>query len=443
MAVTERELGKRLRTARRACGRTQKEVSRTLGISRSTVALIELGQRRVSGLELERLAALYGRSPDSLLSPARTVNEALDRLLTIAPDLAQAGAALEELKRLLRLSREVASLESTLAVGPSSATAPSYDSPLPRTEWEAIQQSLRTAEEERRRLDLGVAPIRDVDQTMSVLSVRTAAVTFPHDVSGVFLSDLSGYLVAVRRTMPLLQRRFMYAHGFAHVLFDRQDHCHVCRAEDRGSLREVRANAFAAAFLMPEAGVRGFLAHLGKGMPSRGTVDVFDVFAEGSEAGATGEPIRVERRRDGRSQRINPYDVSQLAFHFGVSRSLVIHCLRNLRLLTAMEVESLLAGAQLVEGAGLVATLQLGDGPGGGERDLLRDRILILGLEALRRRATTWDRLIELAGMVGLGVEQVRWLVHALVSQGVPRKRTGRGWSTEGVSRPHPAKASD
>jgi transcriptional regulator with XRE-family HTH domain len=231
MAVTERELGRRIRAARRACGRTQREVSRTLGISRSAVALLELGQRRVSGLELERLAALYGRSPDSLLSPERTGHEALDRLLTIAPDLGQADTALGELKRLLRVSREMASLESTLAVGRSSATAPSYDSPLPRTEWEAIQQSLRTADEERRRLDLGVAPIRDVAQIMSVLSIRTASVTFPADVSGVFLNDPSGHLVAVRRTMPVLQRRFMYAHGFAHVLFDRQDDCHVCRAE--------------------------------------------------------------------------------------------------------------------------------------------------------------------------------------------------------------------
>jgi hypothetical protein len=397
----------------------------------------------VSGLELERLAALYGRSPDSLLSPERTGHEALDRLLAIAPDLGQADAALGELKRLLRVSREMASLESTLAVGRSSATAPSYDSPLPRTEWEAIQQSLRTAEEERRRLDLGVAPIRDVAQIMSVLSIRTASVTFPADVSGVFLNDPSGHLVAVRRTMPVLQRRFMYAHGFAHVLFDRQDDCHVCRAEHRGSLREVRANAFAAAFLMPEAGVRGFLAHLGKGMPSRGTVDVFDVFAEGSEEGSTGEPIRVERRREGGSQRIHTYDVSQLAFHFGVSRSLVIHCLRNLRLLTATEVEQLLGGAEVAEGGGLIEALQWGGGPWSGERDLLRDRILILGLEALQRRAATWDRLIELAGMVGLGVEQVRWLVHELVSQGVPRRGAGKSWSTKGVPGPRPAKATD
>jgi hypothetical protein len=208
-------------------------------------------------------------------------------------------------------------------------------------------------------------------------------------------------------------------------------------------LREVRANAFAAAFLMPEAGVRGFLAHLGKGMPSRGTVDVFDVFAEGNDASPAGEPIRVERRREGGSQRINTYDVSQLAFHFGVSRSLVIHNLRNLRLVTAIEVERLLRGAEVGEGAGEVATLVLGSSPEDGGRDLLRDRVLFLGLEALRRRATTWDRLIELAGMVGLGVEQVRWLVGELVSQGGPRRRAGEDWSAGGVSRSRPAKATD
>jgi Zn-dependent peptidase ImmA (M78 family)/transcriptional regulator with XRE-family HTH domain len=392
-------------------------VSRSLGLSRTAIALIELGRRRVTGLELERMAALYGRSPDTLLSPTTTGDEALDRLLAIAPDLSRAANALNELKRLLRVSREIGSLETALAVGRSSATAPSYDFPLPATEWEAIQQSLRTAEEERRRLDLGVAPIRDSAQIISFLRVRAARVDFPEDVSGLFLSDPSGYLVAVRRTMPILQRRFMYVHGFAHVLFDRGEHCQVCRAEHRGSLREVRANAFAAAFLMPEAGVRGFLASLGKGMPSRETLQIFDVFAEAGEQSHSGGPIRVERRGEARSQRLNLYEISHLAFHFGVSRSLAIHRLRNLRLVAPAEADRLLAAVEAGERTDAEAALSFDTENAGAERDLLRDRVSILGLEALRRGVITRDRLEGAARLVGVDADQVKRLVQELDSQ--------------------------
>jgi len=51
-------------------------------------------------------------------------------------------------------------------------------------------------------------------------------------------------------------------------------------SSDRDELIEVRANAFAAAFLAPDEGVRQLAAALGKGKPSRASAQVFD------EAGA-------------------------------------------------------------------------------------------------------------------------------------------------------------
>ena len=61
MTIAPQELGRRLRKAREGCGMTQEQVSRELGLSRASVAQMELGNRQVTSLELDRLAYLYGR----------------------------------------------------------------------------------------------------------------------------------------------------------------------------------------------------------------------------------------------------------------------------------------------------------------------------------------------------------------------------------------------
>lgn len=60
-------VGARLREARLAVGLTQADTASALGISRPAVAALEKGTRKVSGLELRRLARLYQRSVGWLL----------------------------------------------------------------------------------------------------------------------------------------------------------------------------------------------------------------------------------------------------------------------------------------------------------------------------------------------------------------------------------------
>lgn len=62
-----RVVGARLREARLAVGLTQADTASALGISRPAVAALEKGTRKVSGLELRRLARLYQRSVGWLL----------------------------------------------------------------------------------------------------------------------------------------------------------------------------------------------------------------------------------------------------------------------------------------------------------------------------------------------------------------------------------------
>src|ERR1035441_4646474 len=53
-AIDQSELGRRLRQAREACGLTQQNVAEQLGVSRPTVAQMELGNRAITSLRRMR-----------------------------------------------------------------------------------------------------------------------------------------------------------------------------------------------------------------------------------------------------------------------------------------------------------------------------------------------------------------------------------------------------
>jgi transcriptional regulator with XRE-family HTH domain len=61
-------LGRRLRDARRELGLSQAQVSEKSGIGRVAISEIEGGRRKVSSLELARLARLFGHEPDYFLN---------------------------------------------------------------------------------------------------------------------------------------------------------------------------------------------------------------------------------------------------------------------------------------------------------------------------------------------------------------------------------------
>lgn len=60
-------LAQRIRTEREYLKLNQAQVAEVLGIPRAAVSALETGRRRVSGLELKKLAALFGTSGDRLL----------------------------------------------------------------------------------------------------------------------------------------------------------------------------------------------------------------------------------------------------------------------------------------------------------------------------------------------------------------------------------------
>ena len=324
MSISRRELGRRLRNGRRASHVTQADAAEVLGVPRSAISQVESGNRNISGLELHRLAHLYGRDIREFLQEDFSETATITALFRSQPGLSLDVPAKESLMLCTQLQRHIATLRGLLGLESGLVSVPNYSPPAPGSKWDAVQHGGRAATEERRRLDLGNAPLPDVTDLLEAQGISTAQVPLPDDISGLTLiDDANGVLVVANRDHHILRRRFSFAHEYAHVLLDRHRTGILSHVRDRGNLMEVRANAFAAAFLMPAEGVRAYVRGLEKGHQSRNRADTFDEDA----------PIRVEGRFEVESQELQMHDVVRLADHFRVSCTAMLFRLKALKLL--------------------------------------------------------------------------------------------------------------
>jgi transcriptional regulator with XRE-family HTH domain len=408
MSQQAQSLGSRLRQLRLANGKSQSELATALGVSRSTVAQMELGNRMVRAEDIDRLAAVYGCSADSLfVSSEQGAQQDADNLLAnvaqTIPELGTDTRALAELSEAVAISWALTDVERTLGLDFYLSEPPSYQFKAPSTSWEAVHQGYVAAEEERRRMNLGDAPIRDVDETFATCRVRATRIAMPERISSLFLHTAgTGILIVVNRLLPVEKRRFQYAHGYAHAFFDREHRWLACRLDDQQSLPESRASAFASRFIVPETGVRRYLHSLGKDTLGRSGGAVQKLFSERVGSSVERRRIRVDGRNRRGATPISSCDLTQIACYYGVSRSLAAHSLRNLRYMTEDEFEAV--ERQEAEGTTARAQealdLRIADVESG--RDAFSSRLLALAVEGLRRGDIDRERFSELASLVGL-----------------------------------------
>jgi len=411
--VSRHELARRLRAAREACHLKQEDVAGRLGVSRSTIAQMELGNRAVTSLELDKLAHLYGRDLREFLAEEFDEEDALVALFRRHPEVSEQEDVMEALRACVALGRELTNLERLLGIDRDVAT---YPLPVPRTKWDAVQQGERIAGEERRRLGLGTVPLPNVAELLDAQGVRTAQIGLQEDVSGLTLIEPdTGLFVVANNRQPghsHVRRRFSYAHEYCHVLLDREQKGTISRASDRDSLLEVRANAFAASLLMPAEGVKEFVRGLAKGRPSRLQAEVFD----------EQEALAAQARPAPGSQAIQMYDMVLLAHHFGVSCMSALYRLKNLKLVNEAEFDALKGQEEGGRGRTTATVLGLPEPEREEARNEFRHRFLALGLEAFRRGEITRRKLGELAAMVGVGDDD---LTRTLDGSGIEENEEG------------------
>jgi Zn-dependent peptidase ImmA (M78 family)/transcriptional regulator with XRE-family HTH domain len=399
VAIDLASLGKRLRMAREDRGITQEAAATALGLPRTSVVQMEAGNRSISTLEISQLAELYTCPIASFFTddpfPAAREEDPVVTIHRAANSFKNDPAFEKEVSRCVEICREGAKLERLLGKKPRSGP-PSYGLPDPRNAMEAVRQGTGVALEERRRLELGDAPIRGLPDLLSGQGVWVASVDLPGDMSGLFLRHSSmGMVILVNHDHPLPRKNFSYAHEYAHALMDRNRIAIVSTKENSKDRTETRANAFAAAFLMPEAGIRAYLSLLEKGLSSRQTQIVYDLADDGG--------LEASGRTAPGSQTIGYQDVASLARYFAVSYQATAFRLQSLDIVGQSERERLIEQEELGNRyLRLLRYQQAIDSPDDRKctdekNQELTGQVVYLAIEAFRREEISRGKLLELS----------------------------------------------
>ncbi len=171
------------------------------------------------------------------------------------------------LEHLRRHMERYADLEKTL-LGHVWVTVPAHllDLDLPEEPLEAGEV---LAARERERFGLGEGEAGDVMSLFDREGLKVYRPRFPNgsEVDGLFLFDREvGPVLAVDGRLPAKEGDFVFARLYAHYLVDNDPYeiRFVVRGPDpERAPEELRAQAFAAAFLISRVGLRAYLDALG------------------------------------------------------------------------------------------------------------------------------------------------------------------------------------
>lgn len=83
----ESQLADRLRREREYLGLSQEQVAAVMNVPRAAVSAFETGRRKVSSVELARLAKLYGTTTDRLLGGEPVVDDSTTQLFRATKSL--------------------------------------------------------------------------------------------------------------------------------------------------------------------------------------------------------------------------------------------------------------------------------------------------------------------------------------------------------------------
>jgi Zn-dependent peptidase ImmA (M78 family)/transcriptional regulator with XRE-family HTH domain len=263
--MNENELGTRIAALREARGMTGEELGAALGLSRSQVSKVEHGTRRLDVSEVAAIADALEISLAEVLGVERSGSLALAARVMAAP---QADDTLPSRRRLRQLLEAEASLVSATGLRESRPTQSGLDVlalikdrgiPSRRVPWRDGED---LADLVRQGLGLGRAPIADVAELaerhfgLDVLAWPTGTA-----VSGLCAHGHGVAMVLISTSFPRGHQRFTAAHELAHhLLRDPREIVIDSDLYDGSNPMEKRANAFAAALLMPAEGLRDVIA---------------------------------------------------------------------------------------------------------------------------------------------------------------------------------------
>jgi Zn-dependent peptidase ImmA (M78 family)/DNA-binding XRE family transcriptional regulator len=239
----QQQLGQRVADARIEAELTQAELAATIDLDRTAVAKIEAGTRRVSAVELARIAAALGRPLDWFLveGPQAVVSRRTD---------AAAGQLSVPLDRAVeKVASDVEFLVEQGILSPAATDLrlrPAQD--LADAERAAARVRAAVRPEGEPLLGLG-----EVAEQLGVLCFALALGDRGGDGAYVSIGDFG--IAVINGNTDAGRRRFTLAHEIGHHIFA-DEYSTDLSVADVGSETERRINGFAVHLLLP----RGSLA---------------------------------------------------------------------------------------------------------------------------------------------------------------------------------------
>lgn len=316
MALTREQIAIRIREIRENLGFTQAEVAKALGVHRPAVSELEAGRRGVTSEELYKLSALFAMPISGILADSPQSEETVLTVLfrREGPETAAGKAAV---RRFMQRCQDEQELEVLLGIPHDESPRRSYQVAQPTSKAEARSQGEAVAAKERINLGLGSQPIRDPLALLEQQGVRVGPVTAldANEIDGLYFetAELGACVGVNTRVSDLGDARaaFTTAHEWAHWLLRDVQSEFLNFSNPTGDLCEVRANAFAAALLMPADGVRQYFRDTGL------------------------------LQRAGTIAQLTPGDVVRGMDHFGVSKLALLIRLKHLSLISQATVDGL------------------------------------------------------------------------------------------------------
>jgi len=258
--MSEQSVGERIAALRAVRGLTGEQLGHVLGLTKSQVSKIENGSRKLDISEVALLADALGVTLAEVLGVERKGSLALAARVMAMPGQDETASARRRVRQVLEAEAALGDAVGLLPARSSAAGA----AVLERVRVEGLAAVVtvaggaRLAEIVREDLGLGRAPVGD----LSALVERhfgLGAVTWPvgKAVSGLCAHGVDVSVMLISSSFPVGHQRFTAAHEIAHHLLG--DPREVIIERDVFAVNtppERRANAFAAALLMPADGLR-------------------------------------------------------------------------------------------------------------------------------------------------------------------------------------------
>lgn len=259
--LSDQEIGKRLRLAREGMKFTQQEAADAVKIARTTLAVVELGQRRARLDELQKLATLYKTSANAILRREAVHLDMVPRFRKLADS---SDTAIEDAARLLNdLVRAEVELEDALGI----ERVRNYPPERPILPGDVKTQAEQDAQELRDWLGLGAAPVLDILSLLDLqLGIRVYLRRLDSKVSGLFAFDENvGACMLLNANHPVERIAQSGAHELGHFISTRRQ-TEVLTTREKFLSREERyANVFARCFSAPARIVRQRFAEITAG----------------------------------------------------------------------------------------------------------------------------------------------------------------------------------